>query len=97
MITKQQLLMSLAYGWPNSPWTLPNDWKDFDKEVIWHDKDSSHPTYAQIEEYYKSIDYIAERRANYPSFEDQFDILYHSGFDGWWKVIDDIKQKFPKP
>ena len=41
--------------------------------------------------------YIDLRKKAYPSMMDQMDILYHKGVVGWKKVIQDIKDKYPKP
>lgn len=41
-------------------------------------------------------EYQRLRAAEYPSFADQFDLLYHGGYDAWKAVIDNIKQKYPK-
>jgi hypothetical protein len=39
----------------------------------------------------------AEKRAGaYPSFADQFDLLYHSGFDAWKAAIKTVKDQYPK-
>lgn len=40
--------------------------------------------------------YKEQRRAEYPSFADQFDLLYHGGFDAWKAAIDAVKTKYPK-
>jgi hypothetical protein len=40
--------------------------------------------------------YIAQRIAEYPSFADQFDLLYHGGYDAWKAAIDAVKTKYPK-
>jgi hypothetical protein len=37
------------------------------------------------------------RAAEYPSFADQFDLLYHGGYDAWRAAIQAIKDKYPKP
>jgi len=38
-----------------------------------------------------------EKRANaYPSFADQFDLLYHGGLDAWKAAIDAVKTQYPK-
>jgi len=37
------------------------------------------------------------RKAAYPRFEDQFDLLYHGGYDAWKSAIDTVKTQFPKP
>ena len=41
--------------------------------------------------------YKYQRAAEYPSFADQFDTLYHGGYDAWKAQIDAIKLKYPKP
>jgi hypothetical protein len=41
--------------------------------------------------------YKAKRAAKYPSFADQFDLLYHGGMDAWKAAIDAVKQEYPKP
>lgn len=40
--------------------------------------------------------YQQKRQAEYPSFSDQFDILYHGGYDAWKDAISAIKTKYPK-
>jgi len=41
--------------------------------------------------------YQRHRSSEYPSFADQFDLLYHGGYDAWKASIDAIKNKYPKP
>jgi len=41
--------------------------------------------------------YKTRRAAAYPSFADQFDLLYHGGMDAWKAKIDAVKQEYPKP
>jgi hypothetical protein len=41
--------------------------------------------------------YKARRAAAYPSFADQFDLLYHGGINAWKAKIDAVKQEYPKP
>lgn len=41
--------------------------------------------------------YKYARAKEYPSFADQFDTLYHGGYDAWKAQIDAIKSKYPKP
>jgi hypothetical protein len=40
--------------------------------------------------------YKYKRAAEYPSFADQFDLLYHGGYDAWKAAIEEIKNKYPK-
>ena len=41
--------------------------------------------------------YKSQRKAEYPSIEDQLDTIYHSGVAGWKTTIKTIKDKYPKP
>ena len=41
--------------------------------------------------------YKSQRKAEYPSIEDQLDIIYHSGVASWKTTIKAIKDKYPKP
>jgi rhodanese-related sulfurtransferase len=41
--------------------------------------------------------YKEHRARAYPSFADQFDLLYHGGLDAWKAAIDAVKQEYPKP
>lgn len=45
----------------------------------------------------ESLVYIAQRRANYPSIEQQLDTIYHEGIDAWKEQIAQVKEAFPKP
>ena len=41
--------------------------------------------------------YKSQRRAEYPSIEDQLDDIYHNGVAAWKATIKTIKDKYPKP
>ena len=41
--------------------------------------------------------YQRDRAKEYPSIEDQLDLLYHDGLDAWKEEINKIKSKYPKP
>jgi len=41
--------------------------------------------------------YKSQRRAEYPSIEDQLDDIYNNGIDAWKATIKTIKDKYPKP
>ena len=41
--------------------------------------------------------YKSQRKAEYPSIEDQLDDIYHNGIDAWKATIKTIKDKYPKP
>jgi hypothetical protein len=42
-------------------------------------------------------EYIKNRINSYPSFAEQFDTLYHGGYDAWKATIDAVKNQYPKP
>ena len=46
---------------------------------------------------YESKEYQRQRLKEYPSFAEQFDLLYHGGYDAWKAEIDKVKEKYPKP
>ena len=41
--------------------------------------------------------YKSQRKAEYPSIEEQLDTIYHNGVAGWKTTIKAIKDKYPKP
>lgn len=41
-------------------------------------------------------DYLQLRHESYPDIEDQLDLLYHRGYEGWKAYITAIKAKYPK-
>ena len=51
---------------------------------------------AAAQAYVDAHAYQTNRAAEYPSFADQFDTLYHGGYDAWKAQIDVIKLKYPK-
>lgn len=65
---------------------------------IAYDTDGNEVAYdkAVVEAYVAANAYKAKRAAEYPSFADQFDTLYHGGYDAWKAQIQAIKDKYPK-
>lgn len=51
---------------------------------------------AVVQAYIDANAYKDKRAAEYPSFADQFDLLYHGGYDAWKAAIDAVKNKYPK-
>jgi hypothetical protein len=52
---------------------------------------------AAVQAYMAANAYKEQRAAEYPSIVDQFDLLYHGGYDAWKAAIDAVKTKYPKP
>lgn len=74
------------------------------EQLKWFSEDIQKPTFEEIEAEmqrlqaeYDHNEYQRLRAIEYPSFADQFDLLYHGGYDAWKAEIDKIKQKYPKP
>jgi uncharacterized small protein (DUF1192 family) len=95
MIKKSYAILSLR---PNAIFSMRGD------ELEWLDTEQTRPTDAEItaeitrlEADYAAKQYQRDRAAAYPSFADQFDLLYHGGYDAWKAAIDAIKQEYPKP
>jgi hypothetical protein len=94
MITLIDAVQSLR---PGAEWILRGD------ELEWLDQNQTQPTEAEItaevarlQAEYEAKEYQRQRAAEYPSFADQFDLLYHGGYDTWKAAIDAVKTKYPK-
>jgi hypothetical protein len=95
MIGKVEAIYSLK---PKAQWTLRGD------DLEWLDTNQTKPTEAEIQAeivrlqaVYQVNEYQRQRAAEYPSFAEQFDTLYHGGYDAWKATIDSVKAKYPKP
>lgn len=87
---------------PDSSWVLRGE--ELYENIIWKDKIQSKPTEEEVEAEieklkleYQKTEYQRLRVKEYPSFAEQFDLLYHGGYDAWKESIDEIKTKYPKP
>jgi hypothetical protein len=85
---------------PNSQWNLNGD--DY-SGLEWLDQNQTKPTeeelqveLTRLQAEHDSKEYQRKRAEEYPSFADQFDLLYHGGYDVWKQTIDAIKDKYPK-
>jgi hypothetical protein len=94
MIDLTKALLSL---YPNSAWTLSGDEYE---GLTWLDENTPKPTKEELEaeaaRLQPIIDCQMNRAREYPSYADQFDLLYHGGYDAWKAAIDAVKTKYPK-
>ena len=98
MITKIDALLKLK---PNAEWTWTGDSYE---GLNWLDQNQTKPTeqeildkQAELQADYNSKEYQRKRAAEYPSYGDQMDYIYHNGIDAWkTDMIDPIKAKYPK-
>jgi len=51
---------------------------------------------ARLQSEYDAKEYQRKRAAEYPSFADQFDTIFHEGIDAWKAQIQAVKDRFPK-
>lgn len=96
MITKIQAILSLV---PNAEVSVTGN-----ADVTWISPSTAPITEAQInteivrlQAEYDAKQYQRNRSVEYPSFAEQFDTLYHGGYDAWKATIDSVKTKYPKP
>ena len=62
------------------------------------DADGNPVTYDEtaVQAYIDANAYKEQRARAYPSFAQQFDLLYHGGYDAWKAAIEAVKQEYPK-
>jgi hypothetical protein len=51
---------------------------------------------AAVQAYIDANAYKDKRAAEYPSYADQFDTIFHDGLDAWKAQIQAVKDKYPK-
>ncbi len=51
---------------------------------------------AAVQAYIDANAYKGKRAAEYPSYADQFDTIFHEGLDAWKAQIQAVKDKYPK-
>jgi hypothetical protein len=52
--------------------------------------------HAAVQDYVDANAYKDKRAAEYPSYADQFDTIFHEGLDAWKAQIQAVKDKYPK-
>jgi hypothetical protein len=94
-----EVLQSLV---PDAKWIVPNN--DYTKvQWVYIPPGVTTPTLEEVDAELKRLQEEHERNKyqrlrvkGYPSIEEQLDILYHEGYDGWKSKIDRIKRRYPK-
>ena len=83
---------------------LQFDGKEFGYFLDRRPKDFVPPTDEEIDakheemvKEWESLEYQRLRKLEYPKIEDQLDLLFHKGIDGWKEEIQKVKDKYPKP
>lgn len=92
----------LIKKYPDCKWRLDGDY--YEGLTWFHENEIPKPSQEELFSYceelkleYENNQYQRERAVAYPSIQDQLDILYHQGYDGWKEEINKIKERYPKP
>ena len=97
-------MITLAYTisqlYPDADWVL----EGFNYSGLkWKSVDIPKPTQleleteqARLQAEYDAKQYARNRAAEYPSYADQFDTIFHQGIDAWKAQIQAVKTKYPK-
>ena len=71
--------------------------------IEWLDTEQTQPTEEEVVQkiaelkYQEEVnEYQRQRAAEYPSYADQFDQIFHEGIDAWKATILEVKRKYPK-
>ena len=100
-MTKQQLfVLALQNLKPGAQWALSGvNYSELD----WHDETQTKPTEEEVVQkiaeltYQQEVEvYKEQRAAEYPSYADQFDQIFHDGVDAWKATILEVKRRYPK-
>lgn len=87
---------------PGASWSLNGDtyeglWWSDENDLPPPTQEEVEAEVARLQQEYERNQYQRDRAAEYPSIEDQLDALYHQGYDGWKAMVDEVKNKYPKP
>ena len=74
-----------------------NDAKDGDGNSVALDEKAIQTEILRLQSEYDSDQYQRDRAAEYPSWQDQLDDIFHNGLDHWKSSIQAVKDKYPKP
>ena len=73
------------------------------ESLIWYSKDQEKPTEKEFNDAvtawnaeYDANQYQRDRQTEYPSWQEQMDLLYHSGVAGLKAELKKTKDKYPK-
>lgn len=92
------ITLALTSLYPGKRWSLTNNNYS---TLVWDEPDIPVPTEQDLVNEANRLTPIVvaqnKRFSEYPSVEDQLDMLYHLGYDGWKAKIKEIKDSIPIP
>jgi len=90
----------LIFKYPGTEWRVNETYESLE----WLDKEVEKPTFEELQQAWDQ--YLLEKERNkykelraaaYPAIQDQLDLIYHNGIEGWAKHILNVKKKYPNP
>ena len=97
MITKFEAIHKLVGGGVSGPNEGPlSDYTFHDGQTPPTEK-AVQDKLKELQTDYDAKQYQRDRAANYPSWQEQMDLLYHGGVDALKAELKKTKDKFPKP
>lgn len=85
-MTKHEAIFAL---YPNVVIVRDNNAFDVNENLVIYDEQA-------VANKMRLMAYFSQRQTEYPSFADQFDTLFHGGYDAWKSQIQAVKDKYPK-
>lgn len=86
---------------PQARWSMTNDEYEsidwMEDSVPMPSKSACLAKVAELQAEYDAMRYARDRLYAYPSMEEQMDVMFHQGIDGWKAMIQAVKDKYPKP
>jgi len=96
------LVDALISEWPTAEWSIRGTIVEY-SSLVWKSTGIPKPTegeiqakIAELQAEYEANEYQRQRAAEYPSWQDQLDKIYHDGVMAWQQEIKAIKDKYPK-
>lgn len=96
-MTNYVKVLNLHY--PDAEWSISDNNYE---TLVWlkggekPSKEALDALWSATEENIAANAYKFKRMKEYPSFAEQFDLLYHGGYDAWKTAIQLVKDKYPK-
>ena len=99
--TKIEISDALHTLCPGATWSVEDTYESirnyFSEDYPLPTKEEVITEIERLQKISDDLEYQRLRAKEYPPFAEQFDLLYHGGYDVWKTEIDKVKEKYPKP